>query len=527
MPLASSPSCEQFLEHVSRPGCDGGWLATSASDPSDFAKCDLGPDSPFWREAVCDASRDSQEIRKLARTSQLRKGVPKWEVPAELWRLILHPDKVISRLPLGLGHNRRYECPTEVSSRIIQMLSLIRLHRSVPPLMTASESFNVHRKDSSHLGETNICGDVRTVHAFGPFPKWLYRHLYSSGKDNGCAPHFAFGAVKGRRREGAIASQCILMERCHTRGLSTMMRLYDVRNAFCSVEHDVFDDRLTTHSNADFLSQHIEEHVALVKGSDRDMWVGTGQGAPQGHSIACDLFSDAYNSPVQRYIEHTGAHSHTKVCSAVSGVRIELSSTLFVDDLATLFASYQSDGLWVDVELAGEFLDCQINPLGLVRNKTKDESLPRLVGMGSRAAMSRCMENHVHGSRSAVRYLGLMPTWSCTVTVEIGRRVGLAWKAWYADRSLWHTRVDIDFKVLVFKAIVLSTLLSGLTACVLSDKQYQTLGLFVVGRARVLHRGKACKKTERGWSHKAQVFDQSPGTEALEVHVPQDRAACP
>ena len=245
MPLASSPSCEQLMEHVSRPGCDGGWLATSASDPSDFAKCDLGPDSPFWREAVCDASRDLREIRKLARTSQLRKGVPNWEVPAELWRLVLHPDKVISRLPVGLGHNRRYECPTEVSSRIIQMLSLIRLHRSVPPPMNASESFDVHKKTSSHLDETNICSDVRTVHAFGPFPKWLYRHLYSSGKDDERAPHFAFGAVKGRRREEAIASQCILMERCHTGGLSTMMRLYGVKNAICSVEHDVFDDRLT------------------------------------------------------------------------------------------------------------------------------------------------------------------------------------------------------------------------------------------------------------------------------------------
>ena len=59
------------------------------------------------------------------------------------------------------------------------------------------------------------------------------------------------------------------------------------------------------------------------------------------------------------------------------------------------------------------------------------------------------------------------------------------------------TRGDIDFKVLVFKAIVLSTLLSGLTAFVLSDKQYQTLGHFVVGRARVLLRGKACEKKRK------------------------------
>ena len=119
-----------------------------------------------------------------------------------------------------------------------------------------------------------------------------------------------------------------------------MLRLYDVRNAFCSVGHHVFDDRLDTHNNADFLSQHIEEHVTLVKASDRDMWVDTGLGAPQGHSIACDLFSDAYIPPVQRYIEHTSAHSYTKVCSAVTGVPIELSSTLFVDDLATVPCSH-------------------------------------------------------------------------------------------------------------------------------------------------------------------------------------------
>lgn len=160
-------------------------------------------------------------------------------------------------------------------------------------------------------------------------------------------------------------------------------------------------------------------------------------------------------------------------------------------------------------------------------NKAKDESLPRFVGMGSRAAMSMCMESHAHGSKSAVRYLGPMLTWSCTVVVEIRRRVGLEWKAWYAYRSLWHTRarVDIDFKVLVFKAIVLSIVLSGLTAFVLSDKQYQTLGFFIVGRARVLIRGKACEKT--GEEGHAKYRSLSNPQEAPEDHVGQDRVASP
>ena len=68
-------------------------------------------------------------------------------------------------------------------------------------MMNASESFNVHKKASSHFDETMICSDVRAVHAFGPFPKWLYRRLYSSSTYNECAPHFAFGAViEGGRR---------------------------------------------------------------------------------------------------------------------------------------------------------------------------------------------------------------------------------------------------------------------------------------------------------------------------------------
>ena len=67
---------------------------------------------------------------------------------------------------------------------------------------------------------------------------------------------------------------------------------------------------------------------------------------------------------------------------------------------------------------------------------------------------------------------------------------------------------------------MLSTLLSGLTAFVLSDKQYPTLGLSVVGRARVLLRGKACKKTEEQGLTRHRSLTKPPVLKRLKITSP-------
>lgn len=69
-----------------------------------------------------------------------------------------------------------------------------------------------------------------------------------------------------------------------------------------------------------------------------------------------------------------------------------------------------------------------------------------------------------------------------------------AQKIWTTYKSFWFTAVDIGFKILVFKALVLSTLFSGLVAFVFTKKYAKMFDSFITDKARRLFRGACCEQ---------------------------------
>ena len=130
---------------------------------------------------------------------------------------------------------------------------------------------------------------------------------------------FSYGAVKGRRREAAILVQTSLQYRLHQAGYSTCMKLYDIKNASNSVSQqrivDAIDENIScpfdfaVGSKLALLMQHSHGHITHVPTCEGHIQLHPQEGAPQGHSLAADIFNISYAKPVVCYDQELQATS--------------------------------------------------------------------------------------------------------------------------------------------------------------------------------------------------------------------------
>ncbi len=78
------------------------------------------------------------------------------------------------------------------------------------------------------------------MHSYGSLAK-LY-HCTPWQYQNILPPRYhAYGCVRGRSREQAIAVQLIVQERCQRESVSAALHLFDGRNIFPSISHESID----------------------------------------------------------------------------------------------------------------------------------------------------------------------------------------------------------------------------------------------------------------------------------------------
>ena len=127
-------------------------------------------------------------------------------------------------------------------------------------------------------------------------------------------------------------------------------------------------------------------------------------------------------------------------------------------------------------------------------NKAKGQTLARFSGTGSRKAAKQLEQSHLASSTTA-RYLGPFLHWKGSNKPELRRRVSGAWASWWAYRRFWSASVSTRLKLNVFKAVVVSTLLSGMISFVLTTNDIQQLSVPYYKMLRKLMCGKAADKT--------------------------------
>eukprot|EP00969_Alexandrium_andersonii_P088953 3926071-Alexandrium_andersonii.AAC.1 len=89
-------------------------------------------------------------------------------------------------------------------------------------------------------------------------------------------------------------------------------------------------------------------------------------------------------------------------------------------------------------------------------------------------------------------------SWDCGFAQERTRRLVAARRAWWDLRAMWSCKCDLRYKLLLFKSIVMSTLLSGLTAFVVTARDLVPMEAFIARCARCMLCGRACSKVCEG-----------------------------
>ena len=171
-----------------------------------------------------------------------------------------------------------------------------------------------------------------------------------------------------------------------------------------------------------------------------------------------------------------------------------------------------ADGSFAEVSLlatgASLSISDNLDPLGMTSNKNMEEMLIRFFGSDSLSAQRSMLDLGNGGARTLVRYLGPHISWSGSAIQEVILRVQAASKAWYAYRGFWRASADKRFRRLVYRAIVISTLFSGLPALVLNKTCHQHLDRFLYKFGKELMGVEACSLPEGATRHRAQTFLQ-------------------
>ena len=133
-------------------------------------------------------------------------------------------------------------------------------------------------------------------------------------------------------------------------------------------------------------------------------------------------------------------------------------------------------------------LDRELGAAKMKQNVCKAEHVPLFIGPGqdahTKAFVAAIRANGMGEVRRQARYLGAQVTYNGAVTATVRARIMAAKEAFYGMGRMWRRMQDGVTKRLVFKGLVLGTLLSGLEAEVLRECDYKQMDECIMGLAR-------------------------------------------
>lgn len=171
-------------------------------------------------------------------------------------------------------------------------------------------------------------------------------------------------------------------------------------------------------------------------------------------------------------------------------------TTGFVDDLAVRQVASNPEELISKMEALDEITGSKLNEIGISQNKSKEENVFQLTGKGSETTRRELMVNEAHGITLDLKYLGSRLSHDGAPEPELEARFSATEKAFQCYWRFWSVRTDLDFKALMFRSIVIGTMLSGLIAYVFAPKQFEGIDSKLAGYARRAMVGWACDKTD-------------------------------
>ena len=460
------------------------------------------------------ALEDLGKLREAVRTLQRQRAVPDWCAPAEVWRMLLFPSEHCDR-----GASLSSQFHGQVEARLLHTLVQTRASQRVPTLWNISCPVELDKRNNKPG-----CSGKRLIHLLCPVGKAYFHQLWARTVSR--YAHHACGFVRHRRREQAITQQRCINWRLQHAGLGHVTVLYDVKNAFPSPSHASLDAAVRQHARPDdveLLMQRHREAFILLRDPFQPTYtiLQVGCGNMQGDRMAPSQFLSVYLPAVEEWHVACKALPHGAALLAtdpVSGQRCDTSLSTFADDVAKTHAIPTAPEFAPIVTRMDADLDRSLQGLGMVQNHDKKELLVRLMGSGAQKAMQ-----DIYHARTAVRgqfkrvakYLGGWMHHSCATSPEISQRIAAAKRSWSVLQGFWFRRdAPRAQRQLVFKAMVLSAVYSGLDAVPSHKGDDKRITQLLVSLSRKLLQGRACTKPwhdvrghHRSWTN-LQVFQE-------------------
>ena len=179
MPLSSQPDKAEWETFFAQSGPQGGRNATPCSLGSRFSTNVSEPPHVQWWSADAALSLAKGDLHRMARSlfsQPLRKAVPFWSVPVEVWRLLFFPNWYLSAPKFGIGAQQLEPGAPNFHQLFLQFLAQVRSHDHKPLAWQTSLEHKIatsNRKDG--------CAGLRVVNCLDPVGKALYAQLWQHG----------------------------------------------------------------------------------------------------------------------------------------------------------------------------------------------------------------------------------------------------------------------------------------------------------------------------------------------------------
>lgn len=227
---------------------------------------------------------------------------------------------------------------------MVHLLACIRAADKAPIHWHTSDGWGINKKNGKPAMKS-----IRYVHGMPQFGKTYTRYMFEQTAF-APPPSYAYGCVRGRRREAAILDQLLMRKRLKVNRVSHASKFYDAANAFSSVDHQFMMGVVEGAFDIPAWQRITEDHLLLaccrilVQGVIA--YLLPGSGVLPGSSPACDLFNHSFwlaLAPVLAKVQHLDPLLIGT--SPIDASQRYTALTVLVDDVAHLFTLLGIDDL--------------------------------------------------------------------------------------------------------------------------------------------------------------------------------------
>ena len=421
-------------------------------------------------ELVRMAKEDLEGICQALRQGKSRRAVPVWSARRELWLMALCEAR----------HLRRSGRCQHLVKAVQQLLLGIRRRVGPPAAWNTSQAVLLDKKNGKRGPAAK-----RIINLLDPLGKGYYKQIWRRAPPR--TWHFATGFTQGRRREQGILQARVVQHRLKQKGKGYISSSYDVSNAFPSMAHSVLDGVIDykfadDKKNADILKTRYREAYMYVQTETGGAVLGKMRaGGMQGDSIMPEQFGEGYNEGVEVWAEQTRGEGEKSLIAKepTTGDSFDTSISVYADDLWRTGIVKTMDEAQAQVEEWDESIDTQLHLRDMGQNRGKKEHMVKFIGKGAAKEMQRAYmeEVGVEGTmRQTVRYLGAWLNVDGKNGMEVRKRKEAAHAGWMAMGGLWsNNQIERSIKIVVFRSLVKSSLLSGQEAVCLLKGELETM----------------------------------------------------